>query len=503
MKQHLYGKSKGYTLLTGATGLVGQYLLRDMLLRGHRLAILVRPKRKQSAQNRVETILQRLETELGCFLPRPVVLVGDIRQKDFGLNESDVEWVTEHCSTMIHSAAILEFYGASKEAEPWLTNVEGTRNVLKVCEKIGIKEFHYVSTAYVCGNRPDLVGEEELDMGQQFRNDYERSKFEAESLVRKCECFEKLTVYRPAVIAGDSRSGYTSTYHGLHLYLRLMAMMVPMTEPDENGIRHTPIRLPMTGDEPRNIIPVDWVSRVICEIFDNPDAHGRTFHLIPEKPITPRLIVDSCYRYFNSSGVEYVGEDNFDVDAANDFEAKFLDAIEKYQAYDQTDPNFDSRNLDKYASHVALPEIDEQAIHRYLKFGETDKWGKQRVIPAVVELNAEDSLESVCKIAGQFMKSETYHRVMNRAKAKGVKKDLVIGLDVIGPGGGQWSVIATSDGDARIARGLPPGQAACLSLDIQEFVRMFDHSVTELAKSDDIASRFAFSTLAEAILSNN
>ncbi|MEN9557003.1 MAG: Linear gramicidin synthase subunit, partial [Planctomycetota bacterium] len=100
-----------YTLITGATGLVGRYLLRDMLLNGHQLAVVVRGSRRTNPATRIEQILQYWEREHQCSLPRPVVLSGDISQPGFGLSAEDREWVQSHCTSIIHSAAILEFFG--------------------------------------------------------------------------------------------------------------------------------------------------------------------------------------------------------------------------------------------------------------------------------------------------------------------------------------------------------------------------------------------------------
>ena len=66
----------------------------------------------------------------------------------------------------------------------------------------------------------------------QFRNDYEASKFDAEKLLREAEDVDELTVYRPAVICGDLRTGYACNYHGLHFYLLLIAILVPTRPTD-------------------------------------------------------------------------------------------------------------------------------------------------------------------------------------------------------------------------------------------------------------------------------
>ena len=138
--------------------------------------------------------------------------------------------------------------------------------MLELARQCGVNHFQYISTAYVCGKRDQVVLESELDVEQEFRNVYEVSKFEAEKLVRASDCFETITVYRPGVVVGDSETGYTSTYHGLFLYLRLFAMLVPEQKRNEQGLFETSIRLPMDGDEPRNLVPVDWLAKTIAHL---------------------------------------------------------------------------------------------------------------------------------------------------------------------------------------------------------------------------------------------
>ncbi|MFN7291703.1 MAG: SDR family oxidoreductase [Pirellula sp.] len=366
-----------YLFLTGGTGLVGRYLMHDLLARGQKLAVLVRSSKRETGAERIEAILDYWSERTGRDAPKPVVLEGDILREDLGLNQADLNWVSRNCKTMMHSAASLLFH-ADGSGEPRLSNVVGTQNMLQVCEKAKLRELHYVSTAYVCGLRPGPIMESELNCGQEFRNDYEASKLEAEELVRSCSLFDKLTVYRPAVISGDSETGYTNTYHGIYLYLRLMALLVPRQPVDANGKRQTRLRLPMTGQERRNVIPVDWVSRVMTELYMNRDAHGNTFHLAPEECLTPKLIIDAGYKYFGSTGIEYIGYQDIDPATYNSFEAELLPAMMMYSNYAATDPTFDCTNTKRFAPDCPCPVIDEQMLHRYIQFGEEDRWGKRR-----------------------------------------------------------------------------------------------------------------------------
>ena len=170
-------------LLTGATGLLGRYLLRDLLRAGDRVAVLAREAQGKSAAERVRELIDFWSDAVGRRLPEPVVLCGDVRAAGLGLTASDRRWLANGCNTVVHAAASLAFR-ASPDGEPWVTNVEGTRNLLNLCGRLSLMEFHHVSTAFVCGEATGPVLEDDRRPPGHFRNPYERSKWEAERLVR-------------------------------------------------------------------------------------------------------------------------------------------------------------------------------------------------------------------------------------------------------------------------------------------------------------------------------
>ena len=70
----------GVILLTGATGLLGRYLLRDLLTAGQNVAVVVRPSERQSAEGRVASLMAAWERRGVTGLAMPHVLVGDITE---------------------------------------------------------------------------------------------------------------------------------------------------------------------------------------------------------------------------------------------------------------------------------------------------------------------------------------------------------------------------------------------------------------------------------------
>jgi len=368
-----------HLFFTGATGLLGGQLLARLLQAGRPVAVLVRSTPKASAQDRIDAVLIREEEALGRTLPRPIVIEGELTADRCGLDAADVAWMQRACSTVLHSAASLEFVGKDRAADPWRTNVDGTRNLLALAQAAGIDDFHHVSTAYVCGLSPGPIAEAAASGAYGFRNDYEASKHAAESLVRAASFLRQPTFYRPAVIVGDSRTGATSTYHGLMAMLQLMVVIVRNLPADETGFRKVDLRLSMTGEEKRNMIPVDWVADAIARLLADPRARGRTIHLAPDHPITIRQIIDFTSSYLNSGGVEFCGPR--DIDDLNDTESAAYTGKGLYEAYEQTDPLFAMDNLRELLPDLPCPIIDEPMIHRFLAYGDADRWGKRRRSP--------------------------------------------------------------------------------------------------------------------------
>ncbi|MBN9119325.1 MAG: SDR family oxidoreductase [Planctomycetes bacterium] len=198
---------RGGILLTGATGFLGRYLLRDLLAAGHRVAVLVRPAGATTAEDRVRELTEFARETAGRRLPVPAVIPGDLCEPGFGLTAADLR-LARNQGSVVHAAASLSFRRTA-DGEPHRTNAAATRRLFEWCTESGVRTVHHVSTAFVCGDRTGPILETDADDGQQFHNDYERSKRAAELAARKFSEL-RVTVYRPSVIVGDSRTGDTS-----------------------------------------------------------------------------------------------------------------------------------------------------------------------------------------------------------------------------------------------------------------------------------------------------
>ena len=343
-------------LLTGATGFLGSHLLRDALVAGRDVAVLVRPGRHASAQERIEAVLDGFRDATPAPLPMPTVIEGDLHRPDLGVDAAARAWIAEHCHRVIHCAASLDF--RFRAGEPYLSNVDGTRYVLELCRETGIRDFHMVSTAYVCGNRAGVVREDELECGQAFSNDYERSKFLGETLVRLSPFLDRWTVYRPSVIIGDSTTGFAATKDGLYALLSL-AGLAAGSSPES-----ILARLGISAAERVNLVPVNWVSAVVTHLVDRPDRASTTYHLTNPTPTMASELLRSAHQL---------------IAEAPPVPSQALDGLlDVYRPYLKHHSTFDTTNTERDAAALACPRIEGEVLERLLTFFATRKLGSAR-----------------------------------------------------------------------------------------------------------------------------
>jgi nucleoside-diphosphate-sugar epimerase/putative sterol carrier protein len=462
----------GCILLTGATGLLGHYLLRDFVAADLPLAVLARGRHSQTATARVAEVLAFWSEALGRALPMPHVIEGELGGEASALSLADRNWLRKHCRSVVHAAANLSFR-AGADGEPWRTNVDGTAALLDLCCKLGITEWHQISTAYVCGRRRGTIVETELDCGQDFHNPYEESKLAAEKLLRRQGSL-RLTTYRPAVIVGDSRTGYTSAYSGFYRFLEIGSRLADIVSPGKDSPRHFPMRLPGTGEEPCYLVPVDWVAGAITRLVARPAWHGRTFHLLPAAPIPARLVQQTAAGELNLRGVEWVGPGR--IEKPTRLEQMFHEGLEQHWPYLASAVDFRGDNTLEALPDLPPVRIDRSTLQRLVRFAVARDFGRQKNRgeknknrPAVY-FSVSDSSVLSRRIQCRTYLEEIFPgqaRTSRLGKAAGL--DIVVALDISGPGGGQWSC-CWKDGElSRVRRGLDERAEVTCRLDTATF----------------------------------
>ncbi len=414
-----------YHLLTGATGFLGSYLLRDCLLEGRRMAVLVRPSKSESARQRIETLLRQWELSLETSLPRPVVLEGDLTEIDLGLDKRSLNWIGRHCTSVFHNAASLVFRGDDPDGEPYLSNIEGTRRVLELCRRTGIRQFHHVSTAYVCGLRKGRILESEVDVGQTAGNVYEKTKLQAEILVRTADFLDPPTIYRPAIIVGDSQTGYTTSYHGFYAPLKLAHTMVGKLAYGATASDRVVEALGIHAGDRKNFVPVDWVSAVMCHIHGRPDCHGTTYHVTT--PCPPLIIEMAAAMQEVVEDLSPLSDPGSSWNMDGEWFAKtFREQLGVYSAYWRDDPQFDVTNTLRAAPHLPCPKLDREMMLRLARFAIKANFGRRPRAKHAPEFDVHS-----------YMQRLRSHDDRN----EGDPQMAHLGVQVDGPGGGQWDLL--------------------------------------------------------------
>jgi thioester reductase-like protein len=258
----------GGVLLTGATGFVGMELLARYLEGTDRpVYVLARGEDDLEVAARVEDTLSSLFGADHPYSERVVAVRGDITHPSLGLG-GEQDGLAERVSEIVHGAASVSFELGLEASRA--INVEGTRRVLEFAERChargGLRRLSYISTAYVAGEHVGRFSEDDLDVGQRFRNAYEQSKFEAERLVASSREQMPVTVLRPSIVVGEHDSGWTQSFNVLYWPLRAFA-------------RGAYAALPARRDAPVDVVPVDYVADAIFALSQSPEAEGSTYHL--------------------------------------------------------------------------------------------------------------------------------------------------------------------------------------------------------------------------------
>jgi nucleoside-diphosphate-sugar epimerase len=292
-----------------------------------------------------------------------------------------------------------------------------------LCDAVGLAEFHYVSTAFVCGDQAGPVDEEAYDWGHAFHNEYEQSKYEAERLVRQAPGLRS-TVYRPSVIVGDSRTGHTSTFHGLYRFLSLADRLAGPRP--ANGRRRLDLRLPFQGDEGRDLVPVDWVARAIARLVNRPECHGKTYHLVAEERTPVGVIRDVAEEALGIDGVRLAGRGP--LQAPTPLEEMFLGQLQEYWPYLDGDPVFDRRNTRAALPDLPAPRFDRALLTRLIRYAASAGWGR----PPRARARKNATVD-----CARYLE-EFFPDAARRSSLAKAPLDVTVALEVTGGDGGRW-----------------------------------------------------------------
>jgi thioester reductase-like protein len=210
---------------------------------------------------------------------------GDVTRAGLGLAPGAVP--REALQAVWHLAALYDLEADVERCRP--VNVGGTAHVLAWMAALPAAiPLHYVSTCYVSGTHTGVFREEDLELGQGFKNGYEATKHAAEVLVRRAMADgQTATIYRPAIVVGDSASGATRKYDGPYFVIRML-----LRQP---RLAVVPVPAGMAGASV-NVVPRDYVAAAMATLAARPDSAGRTYHLAHPAPPTAAAMLQMIAR---------------------------------------------------------------------------------------------------------------------------------------------------------------------------------------------------------------
>jgi thioester reductase-like protein len=256
--------------LTGSTGYLGSYLAAG-LITGHRdrLNLLVRAKTEQEARERLWQSLQMhfAFQEFFAFVnDRMRVFRGDLTGERFGLSDDEYRALVDSTDSVLHCAASLN---RKSEKQCLNVNLRGSLEVMQLARRAqnhhGLRRYSHVSTVAVAGKRQnELVTEDNsIDWDRSDYDPYARTKKFCEHMVHQLLADVPHTIFRPAIVMGDSRRPETTQFDMVQAFDMLARLPV----------------LPLRPEDKIDIVPANYAGAAIVKIHQMEKPHYGIYHL--------------------------------------------------------------------------------------------------------------------------------------------------------------------------------------------------------------------------------
>ncbi|PKO45338.1 MAG: short chain dehydrogenase [Betaproteobacteria bacterium HGW-Betaproteobacteria-3] len=248
--------------VTGATGFIGKRLVKKLLER--KGAVVYFLIRGESAAK-----VPALREFWGASAARVIPVHGDLTAKKLGVAADDIKKLKGQIDHFYHLAAVYDL--GADEASQIAVNIEGTRHTVEFAKAIDAGHFHHVSSIAAAGLYEGVFREDMFEEAENYEHPYFLTKHESEKIVRK-ECKVPWTVFRPAMVVGDSSTGEMDKVDGPYYFFKLIQRMRQLLPP----------WMPAVGLEGGrvNIVPVDFVVNALDHISHKTAIAKKCFHLV-------------------------------------------------------------------------------------------------------------------------------------------------------------------------------------------------------------------------------
>lgn len=352
--------------LTGSTGLLGGYLLSELLHRTRaEMVCLVRAESIEVAKQRLINNLQFYDRWQDSFEQRITPVLGDLAQPLLGLGELQFRELSGRLDAIYHSGSWVNNMRSYAMLKP--TNVSGTVEVIRLASLTQTKPLHFVSSLaiYFTAAHATAGTVYETDTPQyhpQMKSGYTQSKWVADQLVQQAQKRGlPAAIYRPVRITAESKTGKTQDFKDL---LNLLIKSCLYLQ-----------KFPLLDIAPP-MLPVDYLSRAIVHLSQRADTPGKAFHFINSDPLPWRRLLEAIQH----SGYEFeimafpAWQSHLKQQAAQQPEQPFLKLLQGLLSTPNNlffaRPRFDvgQTRSGLAGTDIVCPPIDEQLVATYLAY---------------------------------------------------------------------------------------------------------------------------------------
>jgi thioester reductase-like protein len=275
-----------HVFITGATGFVGINLIKAILKNSDAvLYLLVRGTKECTAEDRMKNLLKEYypQDQNPKYFQRIHAINGDICVNNLGMPNDIWDELSQKIDTIFHCAATVHFNLPYEEASE--INLIGTRRVLALASKCHenkvLHRLNHISTAFI-GGKTKRFYETDCDIGQEFTNTYEQTKFETElEILKYIGKGLPVMIFRPSIVAGNHKTGEIPK--GSILFTFIQSIL--------NGSFKEFI---CNDDSEINIVPVDYVVDAMLHITKSDANLGKAFNLVNRKNNNVKQMIINC-----------------------------------------------------------------------------------------------------------------------------------------------------------------------------------------------------------------
>ncbi|MEE2828234.1 MAG: SDR family oxidoreductase [Myxococcota bacterium] len=375
-------KGVGHIFITGITGFLAKEVAVRYLKRNPDLKLygLIRAPDDDRMETRRLAVLEAMfGDDAPAWNDRVIAVRGNLNEEKLGLSEAARQQIVANCSHFIHCGASVRFDQDLESARQ--TNYGGSVRIVELARAVQeggqLDRIDYVGTSYVAGDRTGIVSEDDLQEGHGWKNSYEQTKWESERHMREVWGDLPVTIYRPAIIVGDSKTGATSSFNVLYWPIRIFATgRFPMVI----GREETPI----------DVVPVDWVSEAMLHISATDESLGRCYALAAgDRCVRVEQLCNLASKFFDRPLPRFVDPDYFWEHMAPEMEKQLATAAGQlmkngmqYLPYFANNAIFDTSNTTAAmeGSGLELPALPDYFDTLFNWCLESD-WGRKKVPP--------------------------------------------------------------------------------------------------------------------------